>query len=264
MDNIWAIIPNRIEKKHQGWLLKKCLESLFDFEPSMAHKVVICDDISPDQELLKDIIKNFPVKLIQHKDRVPYSKMINAGFGIALQNKADAIITINNDIEHRSVFLDHCKEIMTIDEKIQVIGPLLFYPDGKTQHSGVEVSIQGGSPWCEDHYRGKLREWSKSRYCHHVAGAWQFIRLKGLNIPYDNRFLMTFEDVDFCLKLWEQDKRTYFTDKIFHIHHESVTRGKQVTERELASIRHFKSKPYNLPLINNNLAEAITHQEKSS
>lgn len=246
-NNIWGIIPNRTFKSHQLWLLKQCLQSLFDFEPSLAHRIIVCDDLSPDQISLRNLLSKFPVKLIQHKDRVPYAKMINSGLQVMRSMGGEGLLTINNDIEHKSHFLAEINDILERDEKINVIGCTLFYPDGKTQHGGVEVKDSGG-PWCEDKFRGEYREWGKSRYLQAVTGAWTFIKNTHLN--YDERFPFGFEDVDFCLRGWEAGLKTYYTTSIHHIHHESATRGKAPSQRELDSSAFFRKSVYDFGRIN--------------
>lgn len=243
-------------------MLKRCLESLFDLEPSLAHKVIICDDLSEDQVRLRNLLGQFPVKLLIHKERVPYAKMINSGIIASRTNGAEGLITVNNDIEHKSPFLDKIEETCLKDPLISCIGALLFYPNGDTQHSGVEVTSDDGI-WCEDHYRGKIG-WSKERYVHHVTGAWQFIKYEELPCVYNDAFQFTFEDVDFNLRCWEKGRRALFTPDISHIHHESATRGKRVTQREIDSAKLFKDSKYDFTSIDVNIMLANKSRTLSS
>jgi GT2 family glycosyltransferase len=256
--NAFAIIPNRIERPDQAWLLKKCLESLFDVEPSMAGRVIVCDDHSPLEKEMMAVVEKFPVKLMKHKTRVNYSRMINSGMKVARDNGAEILITPNNDIEFQTRFLMELDRLFTADEALAVVGCLLFYPDGSIQHGGVDVTNDGGG-YCTDRFRAQAFDKPSSRYCHHVTGAWQAINLRRSRFTYDERFPITFQDVDFNLRLWERGLRTYFTNKIFHIHHEGATRGKVVTKQELDSSRIFKSISYDFATINANTEAASLH-----
>ena len=94
------------------------------------------------------------------------------------------------------------------------------------------------------------------RYCHHVTGAWQAIKLDDHMLMYDELYPFSFEDVDFCLRSWEAGRRVFFSDKIFHIHHESQTRGSGTSERELRSMKRFRTKKFNWDEIERNLSLA--------
>jgi GT2 family glycosyltransferase len=140
---------------------------------------------------------------------------------------------------------------------VHVIGAWLLFPDGKTQHSGVEVYDIVG-PWADDKYRDTF-DHSLSRYCHHVTGAWQAIRLNQVTLQYDERFAFAFEDVDFCLRNWEIGRRTYFLKNIVHIHHEGATRGRTITPIQMESAKTFRETEYDWDGLNHHLNFALTN-----
>jgi glycosyltransferase involved in cell wall biosynthesis len=55
----------------------------------------------------------------------------------------------------------------------------------------------------------------------------------------DERFPMAYEDVDWCLRAWQAGFRVMYFPAASLIHHESVTRGTDVGERERTSQRLF-------------------------
>jgi GT2 family glycosyltransferase len=176
--------------------------------------------------------------------------------------RGDCLITINNDIEHQVSFLDKLERIFNKDPLIDVIGCLLFYPDGRTQHSGVEIGEFAGGPWAYDDYRCK-NVFSEPRYCHHVTGAWQAIKLEPNHLWYDPRFPFSYEDVDYCLRTWEKGRRVYFTNEIYHLHHESATRSTRVTPREIKGADIFRATKYFHGVIDHMVRDA-NYQAKSS
>ncbi len=222
-------------------------------EPELFGKVIIVDDLSPFE--IETELQSLGVKILRHKTRVSYSKMINSSIAYTKSLGAELLITVNNDIEHQTKFLDHLSEIFKM-QNVSTIGCQLFYPDGLTQHAGVEVLDYNG-PWAMDRFR-QTQIIPPSRFCHHVTGAWQAIKLDRIHGKYNEFFPFSFEDVDFCLRQWENGKQVFYTNKIFHIHHESVTRSNRLTPRELQSSRLFRSTSYPLDLINQNINTATT------
>ena len=55
----------------------------------------------------------------------------------------------------------------------------------------------------------------------------------------DERYPMAYEDVDWCLRAWQAGFRVLYFPAARLVHHESVTRGTEVGERERASQRLF-------------------------
>ena len=55
----------------------------------------------------------------------------------------------------------------------------------------------------------------------------------------DERYPMAYEDVDYCLRAWQAGYRVRYFPIARLVHHESVTRGTDVGERELTSQRLF-------------------------
>ncbi len=56
---------------------------------------------------------------------------------------------------------------------------------------------------------------------------------------FDERFPMAYEDVDYCLRAWQSGLSGHLLPGGVLVHHESVTRGTDVGERERASQRLF-------------------------
>ena len=55
----------------------------------------------------------------------------------------------------------------------------------------------------------------------------------------DERYSMAYEDVDWCLRAWQAGFRVLYFPSAQLVHHESVTRGTEVGERERESQRLF-------------------------
>ena len=90
--NIYCIIINYNGLK---WI-NHCIQSLN--KSSVKNHIIIVDNGSSDDSL--DFIKtNYPdIKLIENKINLGFGKANNYGFKIALNENADFIMTINQDV----------------------------------------------------------------------------------------------------------------------------------------------------------------------
>jgi GT2 family glycosyltransferase len=119
------------------------------------------------------------------------------------------------------------------DPKIGVIGPILLYPDNTIQHAGIVMGMHGlaghilqGAHETETHYNGLPRV---SRNVAAVTGACLltrrdiFLAVGGFN---EVDLPVSFQDVDYCLKVWEQGLRVVLTPHVRLYHLESASRGR--------------------------------------
>src|SRR5207248_6609220 len=74
-----------------------------------------------------------------------------------------------------------------------------------------------------------------------VTGACMYVRREVLDRVglMDERFAMAFEDVDYCLRTWQEGYRVLYYPFAELTHAESTTRGTDVGEREADSQRRF-------------------------
>ena len=119
----------------------------------------------------------------------------------------------------------------TLQPKVGCVGAKLWYPDGRLQHGGVI--------WGIGDVAGHAHKYSEKGYAgyHHrlmvhqsilaVTGACLMVRKEiwdqvgGLN----EQLAVAFNDVDFCLKVWNAGYKNIWTPYVEMVHHESVSRG---------------------------------------
>lgn len=218
------VIPTYNEKGIA--LTETCLHSLRTYHP--ISEVIVVDDGS-SQEVIKDLEKiclNYNAKLLYNFHNQGFSHTVNRGIE---QATGDIVILTNNDIVFTENIEDEIVRKFTEDDKIGIMGFLLFFPDDTVQHGGhyrmdktenmhhVEPKVP----------RNQAKLSYVSRYNIGVTGALQAIRKSMTNKigAYSTKYQMAFEDVEFCLRAWHCGYHVWYAGNVSAIHAEGVTRG---------------------------------------
>jgi len=123
------------------------------------------------------------------------------------------------------------------------VGAQLQYPDGRIQFGGT-VRNRDQPQWFDHRYRFKPAGWGPADQTSPalaVTGACMYVRRQTIERVglMDERYGMAYEDVDWCLRAWQAGLRVIYFPAAQLIHHESVTRGTVVGEREQDSQHAF-------------------------
>jgi GT2 family glycosyltransferase len=157
-----------------------------------------------------------------------FSRICNRGVRHA---KGDFLLFLNNDVEvltpdwlEQLLYLANCPDI-------GIVGATLLYPDGTLQHAGIFPSENGswghiyrGSP---QDYPGEHGELTHARSVPAVTGACLLIR-RSLFVEmngFDERYALTFNDVDLCRRARERGLKVAITPHARLWHFESISRG---------------------------------------
>ena len=162
-----------------------------------------------------------------------FSRAVNVGLRRCLEEHRDAVL-VNADMQ----FLEPWVEAMadtedSTGEPASVVGALLLYEGGLIQHAGIFASILTRAWLHWFHYAPYLLpEAHRQRTCP-VTGALQYIRWETLyqvGVYTEEDFRLGWEDVSYCLDVFEQGLECVYQPKAVAIHHESMFRG-QATEQ---------------------------------
>lgn len=239
---IGIVIPHLNTNRSSGLMLRRCLKSIRKHEPILLRHTYIIDDVSENiPTILYEQLENeFGCHVISKTDKKTFSDVVNLGASILIGSKYDAMILLNNDIELLGPVYLRSRQLLAFDPKIAVIGAMLLYPNGKIQHAGFMVA-DDSRPIEFDKHSDPVQnpgESQRPRYIYGVTGAYQVIRLSVFDEigKYSTEFSLSYEDVEFCTRVWAKGYRVFYDPHLRAIHSESSTRGYFLGQRELQSL----------------------------
>jgi len=229
--SVSIVIPTR---NHLA-LLKKCIDSLLAKTDYPNFWVHIIDNNSNDEDCLHYLeeIKNHP-RVSVSKDRRGFN--FSALNNRAIQNiKEDFVVLMNNDIE--VITPDWLSEMVSIGMQpgVGAVGARLWFPNNTLQHGGVVliggVAGHAHKYFPKDHPGYAKRAMMQQSFSAVTAAALLIKRsiyeeVGGLD---EDHLAVAFNDVDFCLRLLENGYRNVWTPYAEFYHHESVSRGSDLT-----------------------------------
>lgn len=226
------IIPTR----DRAQLLKRCVESIrvrTDYNP---FEIIIVDNGSIEEEtfrFFREVECDENIRVIVESGPFNYSRLNNHA---ALQARGDILVFLNNDTEIDDA--GWLTEMVSHAARTEVgaVGARLWYPDGTLQHGGVVLGLGGVAghafPHIPSGHPGYFNRAMLQQNCSGVTGACMAVRktvfeeLKGFD---EVNLGVTFNDIDFCLRLTQRGYRVVWTPYANLIHHESASRGHQRT-----------------------------------
>jgi len=226
-------------------LLRKCIDGIEARSSYRNYEILVVDNRSSDPQTLR-YLDGLAHRVLRYDAEFNYSAINNLAVRAA---RGEVVLLLNNDTEVISA--DWLEEMLghMHQEGVGAVGAKLYYADGRVQHAGDAVGAGG----CADHFHVGIPG-DAPGYCHRavvahevsaVTGAcmmtWKHLyeRLGGL----DERALpVSFNDVDYCLRLQQLGYRVVFTPHAELYHHESATRGRERTsEQEARAAREVRA-----------------------
>jgi GT2 family glycosyltransferase len=166
---------------------------------------------------------------VQRPENSGFSTTVNVGLRRALEIGADAVL-VNADVEFiDSGWLDRLRaRTDTEGRPAAVVGARLLYPSGLIQHAGIFLSLLNRD-WMHRYQYGPndLPEALVPCRCP-VTAALQFIRHETLAQVgvYDEGYRMCFEDVDYCLRVFDAGLECIYEPSVRAFHLEKYFRSK--------------------------------------
>ena len=258
------IIPTR----DQADLLRICVAAVRSNTDYPDVEIIIVDNGSsqPDARALLDEMQKWPdVRVLDAPGKFNFAELCNRG---AVEARGDLIVLLNNDVEplHPDWLLELASQASRPD--VGAVGALLRYPDGRLQHVGIILGINGTTHHA---FRGYPADWpginGRLRAVQEVSAVTgacltvrrdRYLAVGGCN----EAFAISHNDVDLCLRLAERGWKTIWTPFSELTHHESASRGfsydpeqEEVLARESALFRErWRDRVDTDPFYNPNLA----------
>lgn len=230
------IIPTR-DRLH---LLSRCIEAIETKTVYDNYEIIIVDNGSDDPAALQYLSQS-PNRVLRHDAPFNFSELNNAA---AREATGDYLLLVNNDTEvitgeWLSAMVEQAQR-----PEVGAVGAKLLYPDGKIQHAGVILGLEGPAGHShrsvEDRMNWEpIRSPDLIRNCSAVTAACMMIRrelyleLGGMN---ELDLPVSFNDVDLCLRLREKGYLIVYTPYAVLYHHEFASRAPALAPDELAYV----------------------------
>jgi GT2 family glycosyltransferase/glycosyltransferase involved in cell wall biosynthesis len=216
------------------------VQSIRKTVPRELARIIVADDASGPEHLaaLREIEG---IEVLAGEENRGFAANVNRGLRASRPERD--VVVLNSDVEARPGWLACLQYATSRDEHIGIVGARLLYPDGRIQFAGTVRNL-GAPEWFDHRYRFKPADWGPAGMAAPalaVTGACMYVRralIERVGL-LDERYPMAYEDVDWCLRAWQAGFRVLYFPAASLYHHESVTRGTDVGERERASQRRF-------------------------
>ncbi len=208
--------------------------------PAGAVRVIVADDAS-GPEHVRALRAIAGVEVLAGEENAGFAANVNRGLRAC--DPARDVVVLNSDTEARPGWLACLQYAASQEDDVGVVGGRLLYPDGRIQFAGTVRNL-GAPEWFDHRYRFKPEDWGPAALAGPVlavTGACMYLTREALERVglFDERYPMAYEDVDWCLRAWQAGLRVMYFPAASLYHHESVTRGTEVGERERVSQRVF-------------------------
>jgi len=235
------VIPNRDQRE----ILRACINSILDLTDYEDYEILIVENGSRQAGVFED----YQAYQSQHPQRVRvvtfegpfnFSEVINYGVE---QATGSLVLLLNNDTEiiHASWLERMCA--LAMRPGVGAVGAKLYFSSGAVQHGGVVVGLGGaaGHPHrhCPGNAAGHMGRLGVTAEISAVSGACLlldrelFRELGGLDPAYP----LAFNDIDLCLRIRAAGYRVIWTPHVQLYHHESLTRGADVSPEDSSRAR---------------------------
>ena len=245
-----------IPSKNQYKVVKRCIESIYKKTTYSNFEIVLVDTGSTDQKVRRwyeKVKQQYPNFTLVDWPEQPfsYSRSCNKGADVA---RGELLLMLNNDTE---VLTPNWLELLAGDaqrQEIGAVGCLLFFPDGyHIQHAGVGVGLGGvaansfsmmtlDQPMTQTQHLMLNTKHNMTA----VTAACLMIRKDLFEKVggFDEKFRVTYNDVDLCLKLYDAGYQNLYTPHVRLLHHESISVGlpEEIAKRDTAEFRQAKQR----------------------
>ena len=199
-----------------------CLESLRKVTYNDYH-IVVVDNDSQDGSYEYLVEHATDCQVIQSGENRGYAAGNNVGIRYALENQADYVCILNNDVEVEPDFLTKLVEYMESASDVGMAGPVVYEFDRRdiVQSAGFSIGIGKGStqPLMQGKNKSIIQK-ETVKFCDGLSGTCLLVKREVLEkaglIP-ENYFLF-FEEMEWCINVRKQGYKlaTVFAVGVYH------------------------------------------------
>ncbi len=225
--SVSVIIPFR----DQASMTVDCLASLEVAPGYDITEVVLVDNGSTEPEtrvLRRQMAERPATRVLDYPGPFNWAAINNLA---AATCQTDLLLFMNNDIVASSEGWLHALVELGQRPEVGAVGARLLYPDGRVQHAGVVLGMQGIASHLFARMPGDLTgymgwPWVVRSYSA-LTGACMLVRREVFEElgGFDEAYPVAFNDLDFCIRLTQAGYRLLYTPHAELTHFESVSRG---------------------------------------
>lgn len=222
-----------IPTKDKVDVLKRCLDSIFQKTSYIKYEIIVVDTGSTEPKTKKyyqKIVSNPKVKILYWHKKFNFSEVNN--FAVT-HSRGDYLLFLNNDIEViNSNWLENMVEHIQ-SKNVGAVGAKLYFPNKTIQHCGVILGLGpdrvAGHPYY--HHTDGLGYFGINQLIRNYSAVTGACLLTKKEIHqkiggFDKNLAISFNDVDYCLKIRQKGYRIVYTPLSKLYHHESISLGK--------------------------------------
>ena len=216
----------------------ECLKSIEQLSTNRYQLSVIVVD-NGSKEKFK--VQSSKFKVIRNEENLGFAGGNNVGIRYALDNKADYILTLNNDTLVDKNLINQLLEVAESESKIGIVAPKIYFAKGFEFHKDRYKELEKGKVlW----YAGGIMDWNNVLGVHRgvdevdvgqyesayetdfASGCSMFVKrevVKQIGYLDDNYFLY-YEEADFCERAKKRGYRIFYAPKaiVWHKNARSV------------------------------------------
>ncbi len=233
---VTIVIPSFRDAKLVAQLVAKIRQTT----PRERVRIIVTDDASgaAHVQALRQIEG---IDLLTAERNEGFSANVNRGLRAA--DPRHDVVLLNSDVIPLRDWLACLQYATTSAADVGIVGAKLLYPDNRIQYGGT-IRNPRAPEWFDHRYRFKPSNWGPADVpgpTLAATGACMYITRNALERVglFDEDYPMAYEDVDYCLRAWQAGFQVLYAPSAQLHHHESLTRGTDVGERERASQRVF-------------------------
>jgi GT2 family glycosyltransferase len=223
-------------------LTRRCVETLLRVTDYPGMEVILVDNWSVDPamaELRALAERHEGVRILTVTEEFNYSRLNNLA---ARETNAPFLVFMNNDVfvEHED-WLKVLVDEALAEPRVGAVGAKLLYPDRTIQHAGVFLGVNGlgshaymGLAANDPGFMGRgisAQELSAVTAALMLCRTEAFHKVGGFD---EIDLAVAYNDLDLCLKLREHGYKIIWTPAAVAEHHESASRGDDMTDANLA------------------------------
>lgn len=215
--------------------LRRCISSILEKSTYENYEIVIVENHSETKEIFTyyeelKVFENIKIVTYELQGSFNYSAVNNYGVS---KSSGDYILLLNNDTQ--VITVNWMEELLMYAQREDVgaVGGKLYYGNKTIQHAGVVLGLGAHRTAGHSHYgqhRENLGYMGRLCYAQNVSAVTGACLLMKKSLfeqvgGLEERFAISLNDVDLCLKLREEGYLNVFTPFAELYHYESISRG---------------------------------------